>query len=100
LSLLWRRLRVASVPQVVIHAHTAREEGTVSGLISVLNPKNGEVTKSSPRCLLKGQTAVVEITPARSMCLECYTDYRALGRVALRMGGRTIAVGIVARILD
>lgn len=73
----------------------ARESGHISGLVSLLNGKTGEVQRARPRCLLKGQSAVVEVTPARPLCLECYSDYRALGRVALRDGGRTIAVGVV-----
>jgi elongation factor 1 alpha-like protein len=32
--------------------------------------------------------------------LELYSDYRALGRVALRDGGRTIAVGVVTELLQ
>lgn len=38
---------------------------------------------------------MVEVTPARPLPLERYSDYRQLGRVALRDGGRTIAVGVV-----
>ncbi|PSC70924.1 HBS1 isoform X1 isoform B [Micractinium conductrix] len=81
--------------QVTIHAHTARESGHVSALLSLLNSKTGEVQRAKPRCLLKGQSAVVEVTPARPLCLEEYSAYKALGRVALRDGGRTIAVGII-----
>jgi elongation factor 1 alpha-like protein len=78
----------------------ARESGHISGLVSLLNAKTGEVQRVRPRCLLKGQTAVVEVAPARPMCLEEYAAYRALGRVALRDCGRTIAVGIVSSIPD
>ncbi|GAX83662.1 hypothetical protein CEUSTIGMA_g11087.t1 [Chlamydomonas eustigma] len=86
--------------QVTLHAHVAREEGNISALISVLNPKSGEVAKAKPRCLLKGQTALIEVTAARSLVLEEYKDIKALGRIALREGGRTIAVGIVTKLLD
>jgi elongation factor 1 alpha-like protein len=55
------------------------------------------VQRQRPRCLLAGQAAVVEVTPTRPLCLERYADYRALGRVALRDCGRTVAVGIVVR---
>lgn len=34
----------------------------------------------------------------RPLCLEDYSDLRALGRVALRDGGRTVAVGIVTHV--
>eukprot|EP00798_Chlamydomonas_sp_ICE-L_P032723 gene32723-3607_t len=86
--------------QVTLHAHTSREAGHISGVVSLVDPKTGETTKMKPRCILKGQTAVVEITPARPMCLEEYSDYKALGRVALREGGKTIAVGIITRLLE
>lgn len=76
----------------------ARESGHISRLVSLLNSKTGEVQRARPRCLLKGQSAVVEVTPARPLCLEDYLHYRTLGRVALRDGGRTIAVGIVTRL--
>jgi elongation factor 1 alpha-like protein len=66
--------------------------------VSLLNAKTGEVQRSKPRCLLKGQAAVVEVTPSRPMCLEANTDYTALGRVALRDCGRTIAVGKITRL--
>lgn len=71
----------------------------MSGLVSLLDPRSGEVQRAKPRCLLKGQSAVVEVTPARPLCLEEYAEYRPLGRVALRDGGRTIAVGVVTRVL-
>jgi elongation factor 1 alpha-like protein len=65
-----------------------------------LNPKTGEVLKQRPRALAKGQTAVLEVTMSRPLCVELYTEYRALGRIALRDAGHTIAVGIVVSLLD
>lgn len=49
---------------------------------------------------LIGFFAVLQIVPDEGVCIEKYTDFRALGRVALREGGKTIAVGIVTRILE
>ena len=72
----------------------------MSHLVSLLDPKTFEVSKNKPRCLLKGQSAMVEVTLSRTMCLETYKDYRALGRVALRDSGRTIAVGTVTELLN
>jgi elongation factor 1 alpha-like protein len=84
--------------QVTIHVHAARENGTVTRLLSLLDAKTGEVSRRRPRCLLKGQTAVIEIVPGRPIPLETYAQCRALGRVALRDGGRTLAVGIVTAV--
>mmetsp|Transcript_11558 Transcript_11558/g.34681 ORF Transcript_11558/g.34681 Transcript_11558/m.34681 type:complete len:692 (+) Transcript_11558:117-2192(+) len=86
--------------QVTVHAHSTQETGVVSRLVTLLDTKTGQPAKSRPRCLLKGQTAVVEVTVSRPVPLEEYSDYRALGRVALRDGGRTLAVGVVAQLLQ
>ena len=43
---------------------------------------------------------MVEVTATRSLVLEEYTDVKALGRVALREGGRTVAVGVVTLLLE
>lgn len=83
-----------------VHVHAAQEAGQISRLVSVLHSKTGEVAKARPRALGKGQTAVVEVSLARPMCCECYSDYRALGRIALRDGGHTIAVGIIMSLPD
>eukprot|EP00898_Chlorokybus_atmophyticus_P006570 jgi/Chlat1/6914/Chrsp52S06586 len=84
---------------VVVHAHNAQESGSISELVALLDPKSGAVAKSKPRAIMKRQSALVDITPARPICLECYSDVRALGRIVLRDAGRTLAVGIVTRIL-
>ncbi|KAG7670734.1 hypothetical protein Ndes2437A_g04358 [Nannochloris sp. 'desiccata'] len=84
--------------QVTLHAHAARDSGHVSRLIALLDSKTGEVVKERPRCLLKGQSARIEVTAERPIPLETFSDYKALGRIALRDGGRTLAVGIVTTV--
>ena len=84
--------------QVTLHAHAARDSGHVSRLIATLDGTTGEVVRERPRCLVKGQSAKLEVVPTRPLPLEVYADYRALGRVALRDGGRTLAVGIVTAV--
>ena len=87
--------------QVTLHSHVAREEGSVTLLVATLNPKtHNEVIKAKPRCLLKGQTALIEVSCPRAMVLEAFSNFKALGRIALREGGKTIAVGIVTQILE
>lgn len=41
----------------------------------------------------------MEVELARPLCMEAYADMRPLGRVTLRDGGVTMAVGIVQRLL-
>ncbi len=56
--------------------------------------------KERPRCLLKGQSAIVEITPSPTMPLETFDGCKALARVAVLDGGKTVAVGKVLKILN
>lgn len=83
---------------VTLHAHVARETGVISKILTLVDEHTGEVKKERPRCLLKGQAAVVEITPSLPMPLETFDDCKSLARIALRDGGRTLAVGKVLEI--
>ena len=91
----WLHLTIMAVAQVTIHVHAAQEAGHITALTSLLDPKSGLVAKQRPRALLKGQSALVEVTPVQAICVELYSDFRALGRIVLRDGGQTLAVGIV-----
>jgi len=84
---------------LTLHAHSARATGVLTKIVSVIDELTGEVTKERPRCLLKGQAAVVEITPTPSMPLETFDGCKALARVAVRDGGRTVAVGKITRLI-
>ncbi|KZV38853.1 hypothetical protein F511_27068 [Dorcoceras hygrometricum] len=86
--------------QLEIHIHHAKEAARVVKLSSLLDPKTGKATKKLPRCLLAKQNAVVEVVVQESICVEEYSKCRALGRVSLRMSGRTIALGVVTRIIN
>ena len=46
------------------------------------------------------QVARLEVTAGRSLVLEEFADIKALGRMALREGGRTVAVGVVTRLIE
>lgn len=86
--------------QVELYIHHVREAAKVVQLLSILDPKTGLVRKKAPRCLTANQNAFMEVVPDRGACIEEYNNYRALGRVTLRAAGRTIAVGIVNRIIE
>lgn len=83
---------------VTLHAHAATCTGTISKLLSLVDAETGQITKERPRCLFKGQYAVVEVRPALPMPVEPFSDCKALGRVAMRDGGRTLAVGTVIKV--
>jgi hypothetical protein len=52
-----------------------------------------------PRRPARRQTALVEVTPARPVVVEEFSELRGMGRVALRDAGHTVAVGIITRVL-
>lgn len=83
---------------VTLHAHTASDTGIISRIVSLIDEDTGKVTRERPRCLLKGQAAIVEIIPSHPMALATFQDCKALARVALRDAGRTLAVGRITHI--
>ncbi|KAF7815253.1 HBS1-like protein isoform X1 [Senna tora] len=86
--------------QLEFHIHHAKEPAKVSRLVSVLDPKTGKVTKKSPRCLIAKQSAVIEVSLQEPVCVVEFSSCKALARVSLRTLGRTIAVGLVTRIIE
>lgn len=83
---------------VTLHAHATRGTGVITKILSLVDEHTDEVKKERPRCLLKGQAAIVEIKPSQPMPLEAFGHCKSLARVALRDGGRTLAVGKVLHI--
>ncbi|XP_020551798.1 HBS1-like protein isoform X7 [Sesamum indicum] len=85
--------------QLEFHIHHAKEAARIVKILSLLDPKTGNTTKKSPRCLLAKQNAIVEVVLQGPVCVEEYSSCRALGRVFLRSSGRTIALGIVTQVI-
>ncbi|XP_034964815.1 HBS1-like protein isoform X1 [Zootoca vivipara] len=85
---------------VLLHFQTASEPATIRRLLSVLHKSTGEVTKKKPKCLTKGQNALVELQTQRPVALELYKDFKELGRFMLRYSGSTIAAGVVTEIKE
>ncbi|CAK7354224.1 unnamed protein product [Dovyalis caffra] len=85
--------------QLEFHIHHAKEAARVVKIISLLDPKTGKVSKKAPRCLTSKQNAVIEVALDGPVCVEEFSNCKALGRAFLRTSGKTIAVGIVTRII-
>ena len=49
----------------MVHVHSAKEVAIVTKLVSILDPKTGQVTKRQPRALPSNSSAIVEV----SMCM-------------------------------
>ncbi|KAI9127307.1 hypothetical protein K1719_001866 [Acacia pycnantha] len=90
----------SQVRTIKFHIHHTKEPAIVSKVASVLDPKTGKVTKKSPRCFIAKQGAIVEVILQEPVCVVESSICKALGRVSLRALGRTIAVGLVTRMIE
>lgn len=92
--------------QVVFHMHSLDLPAVISKLLTSSSSGKGNKQQQQkkknarpPRALTSGVNASVEMTFKERLCVEAYTDCRALGRFVLRRGGDTIAVGLVESLL-
>ncbi|XP_060205540.1 uncharacterized protein LOC132633261 isoform X3 [Lycium barbarum] len=85
--------------QLEFLVHHAKEVARVVRIVSLLDPKTGKETKKSPRCLLAKQNAVIEVVLQGMVCIDEHSNCKALGRVSLRSSGRTVALGLVTRVI-
>ena len=85
---------------VTMNCHTAMIDGFISRLVAHVPQHNSEETAkkpSVPKCLVKGDVGIVELTVRKggSIVVEPDTNTRVTGRVVIRDRGVTIAVGLV-----
>jgi len=92
---IWHPTAIAQGYTPVIHAHTAQVAARFSALLKKLDQKTSAVIEDNPKFLKKNESAVVELSPIKKMCLEKYEAFPEMGRFAVRDMGRTVCVGIV-----
>ncbi|CAH1720877.1 unnamed protein product [Chironomus riparius] len=85
---------------VLLHHHSLVEPATVSKLKAQLHKGTGEIIKKSPRCLTNNSCALIELSFQRVIAIEKYSDLKEMGRIMLRVGGTTIAAGLVTDIIN
>ena len=85
--------------QMIFHMHHIDVPCHVAVLIRTLKSDGMTTLKERPRALPKNCTAIVELQLAVPICLEAFSDCRALGRFVLRRNGDSVAVGRVEQVL-
>lgn len=83
---------------VLLHYQSLIDPAVISKLQAQLHKSTGEIIKKKPRVLGNNTCALVEIETTRPICIERYADFKELGRFMLRVGGVTIAAGMVTKI--
>jgi elongation factor 1 alpha-like protein len=88
--------------QVELHLGGRCEAAVISKLVELKMQTSAKVctTKKRPRRLMNGDSAVIEVSVLRPICVELATDVKFLGRFALRSHGKTIAAGLVTALLQ
>jgi elongation factor 1-alpha len=79
----------------VFHIHTAQFAGRVMEIIEKKDPKTGQPTKENLDFIKTGEAAVIRVQPMKPVVIEKFSDFRPLGRFAIRDMGQTVAAGIV-----
>lgn len=84
---------------VILHMQCLAEQAVIVKLVAQLHKNTGDVVKKKPRCLTKNSNAIVVVETSKPICVEMYRDMKELGRFMLRVGGVTIAAGLITKIL-
>ncbi|KAG3292475.1 EEF1A1-like [Ictidomys tridecemlineatus] len=60
-----------------------------------INHHSGKKLEDGPKFLKSGDAAIVDMVPGKPMCVESFSDYPPLGRLAVRDMRQTVAVGVI-----
>lgn len=85
--------------QVMVHINNAKSPGVVRKLEKIIDKTNGQLIKKNPKCVKSNECALIEIRTDEMMCLELFSNLKSYGRVAIREKFKTMAVGVVVKIL-
>lgn len=66
--------------------------------VATLDRKTGATLEQNPTALQSDEVCIIKLVPARAMCVDVFSHHSALGRVVIRDGRTTVAVGIVLRV--
>jgi elongation factor 1-alpha len=83
----------------VVDCHTAHIACKFNKLLYLVDKRNGKATQKEPKSVKNGQAAIVEMIPTKPLCVEAFSEYPPLGRFAVRDMRKTVAVGVIKRVM-
>lgn len=86
--------------QVTFHFHHIQLPATVAKLLATLDPRSGAVKQRLPKALASQCSAVVVLQLERPVCLDLFSACKPLGRFTIRDQGKTLAAGIVTKLIQ
>ncbi|PWN47979.1 hypothetical protein IE53DRAFT_219641 [Violaceomyces palustris] len=81
---------------VELFHHSANIPATLIELVATLDKASGSTLKKKPRVLSKGSSAIVR---SLGYPIEEFKSNKEMARILLRMGGETVAAGIVLEVV-
>jgi elongation factor 1 alpha-like protein len=85
---------------LMLFLNSAKVPCTVTKLVALLDQSTGKAIKKHPRCIPRYSTAVLQLSFGSPICMERFSNYKALGRLTLRDGGATVMCGMVTDLLS
>lgn len=79
----------------IFHCHTSHVGCKFADIKEKIDPRSGELLEKSPKFVETGDACIVEMVPAKPLCVEPFSEFAPLGRFVLRDSRRIVAVGIV-----
>jgi sulfate adenylyltransferase subunit 1 (EFTu-like GTPase family) len=83
----------------VVDCHTSHIACKFNKLLYLIDKRSGERLEDAPKSVKTGQGAIVEMVPSKPMCVEAFSEYAPLGRFAVRDMRKTVAVGVIKRVM-
>jgi elongation factor 1-alpha len=83
----------------VLDCHTCHIACKFNKLLTLIDKRNGQVTEVEPKSIKSGQAAMVQMLPSKPMCVEAFSEYPPLGRFAVRDMRKTVAVGVIKKVM-
>jgi len=83
----------------VLDCHTAHIACRFDKLLVLINKRNGQKIEDNPKFVKSGQACIVEMKPSKPMCVEAFSVYAPLGRFAVRDMRKTVAVGVIKKVM-
>jgi elongation factor 1-alpha len=83
----------------VVDCHTAHIACKFNKLLYLIDKRNGKMIEELPKSVKSGQACIVEMIPTKPLCVEAFSEYPPLGRFAVRDMRKTVAVGVIKRVM-
>jgi len=81
----------------VLDCHTAHVACKFDVLQEKIDRRSGKALEDNPAFIKSGDSALIQMTPQKPMCVETFADYPPLGRFAVRDMRQTVAVGVIKK---